>query len=518
MYIAERSGPALEGLANYFDAVDRAQTDMNAAVAAGIITQDEANTIVSLAARGHDQWQARLREVRGELTKVSDRQEDAANTAAAYYVGMGKIAIAEHEAMVAGAFWNITLADAANAYQAGADAADEYRTQLEKQREALITSREEQARLTALTGDYFTTAVNAGADSLVSFNRSVTTSGGLTAEQSANLGELTSAYERTQSNIRSLQGGTAGLGLTEEELNKKLGEQYEQLGLLEQAMGPLKGITSEVTGVNESYAYNQGAINDALYAAADAADASAAELAMLGLATGQLSEEQAIAALKAAALQEKILALGDAIANGMDPQTALNQLETFKAGLEAQDWNIRIGLDAEPVQKDSGKIKEKIQPALDDVKGSVDDISVAFVDMAETGGTELGNLATAVTPPYDEFLKLNGEVSILKDTLYGLPKRIDIDVYYNTHGTPPGSYTPPIGGGGGAAVGGTTGGGAAPQPSPGPRSGPMSGMVGDMGGGMVNNFNIYGSDPQQTAQEVGAILARQARLNKAARV
>lgn len=517
LYIAERSGPALEGLANYFDAVDRAQTDMNAAVAAGIITQDEANTIVSLAARGHDQWQARLREVRGELTKVSDRQEDAANTAAAYYVGMGKIAIAEHEAMVAGAFWNITLADAANAYQVGADAADEYRTQLEKQREALITSREEQARLTALTGDYFTTAVNAGADSLVAFNRSVTTSGGLTAEQSANLGELTSAYERTQSNIRSLQGGTAGLGLTEEELNKKLGEQYEQLGLLEQAMGPLKGITSEVTGVNESYAYNQGAINDALYAAADAADASAAELAMLGLATGQLSEEQAIAALKAAALQEKILALGDAIANGMDPQTALNQLETFKAGLEAQDWNIRIGLDAEPVQKDSGKIKEKIQPALDDVKGSVDDISVAFVDMAETGGTELGNLATAVTPPYDEFLKLNGEVSILKDTLYGLPKRIDIDVYYNTHGTPPGSYTPPIGGGG-ATVGGTTGGGAAPQPSPGPRSGPMSGMVGDMGGGMVNNFNIYGSDPQQTAQEVGAILARQARLNKAARV
>lgn len=518
MYIAERSGPALEGLANYFDAVDKAQSDMNAAVAAGIITQDEANTIVSLAARGHDQWQARLREVRGELTKVSDRQEDAANTAAAYYVGMGKIAIAEHEAMVAGAFWNITLADAANAYQVGADAADEYRTQLEKQREALITSREEQARLTALTGDYFTTAVNAGADSLVSFNRSVTTSGGLTAEQSANLGELTSAYERTQSNIRSLQGGTAGLGLTEEELNKKLGEQYEQLGLLEQAMGPLKGITSEVTGVNESYAYNQGAINDALYAAADAADASAAELAMLGLATGQLSEEQAIAALKAAALQEKILALGDAIANGMDPQTALNQLETFKAGLEAQDWNIRIGLDAEPVQKDSGKIKEKIQPALDDVKGSVDDISVAFVDMAETGGTELGNLATAVTPPYDEFLKLNGEVSILKDTLYGLPKRIDIDVYYNTHGTPPGSYTPPIGGGSGAAVGGTTGGGAAPQPSPGPRSGPMSGMVGDMGGGMVNNFNIYGSDPQQTAQEVGAILARRARLNKAARV
>lgn len=518
MYIAERSGPAITGLADYLDVLETAEKNLDRAVEEGMMTREQANVVLGLSAIGHQNAQKIYRETRDVLEEQDAAMDRASDTIAAYYIGMGRVAIAEEEARIAGAFWNVTLEDAARVTIDAAEAADEYRTQLEKQREALITSREEQARLTALTGDYFTTAVNAGADSLVAFNRSVTTSGGLTAEQSANLGELTSAYERTQSNIRSLQGGTAGLGLTEEELNKKLGEQYEQLGLLEQAMGPLKGITSEVTGVNESYAYNQGAINDALYAAADAADASAAELAMLGLATGQLSEEQAIAALKAAALQEKILALGDAIAKGMDPQTALNQLETFKAGLEAQDWNIRIGLDAEPVQKDSGKIKEKIQPALDDVKGSVDDISVAFVDMAETGGTELGNLAAAVTPPYDEFLKLNGEVSILKNTLYELPKRIDIDVYYNTHGTPPGSYTPPIGGGGGAAVGGTTGGGAAPQPSPGPRSGPMSGMVGDMGGGMVNNFNIYGSDPQQTAQEVGAILARQARLNKAARV
>lgn len=361
-YIARRSGPALEGLANYFEAVDKAQTDMNAAVAAGIITQDEANTIVNLAARGYDQWQQRLRDVRGELREVNTRVENVTNTTAAYYIGMGQLAIAEREAQAAGAFWNVTLADAARVTIEAADAADAYRTKLEEQRAALITTREEQERLVALTGDYFTTAT--------------------------------------------------------------------------EAFGTADDITT-----------NLDAQNAALYAAADAADASAAELAMLGLATGQLSEEQAIAAMKAAALQTKILELGDAIANGMDPQEALNRLQTFQAGLDAQDFRVRIGLDAEPVTKDSSKVKQAIQPALDDVKGSVDDLTTSFVVMAEDGAAKLGDLATAVTPPYDEFVKLTGEVGTLKDLLYGLNGQVvNIRVNYTTTGTPP-----PSGGGGSSA-------------------------------------------------------------------
>ena len=269
MYIAERSGPAITGLADYLDVLETAEKNLDRAVEEGMMTREQANVVLGLSAIGHQNAQKIYRETRDVLEEQDAAMDRASDTIAAYYIGMGRVAIAEEEARIAGAFWNVTLEDAARVTIDAAEAADEYRTQLEKQREALITSREEQARLTALTGDYFTTAVNAGADSLVAFNRSVTTSGGLTAEQSANLGELTSAYERTQSNIRSLQGGTAGLGLTEEELNKKLGEQYEQLGMLEQAMGPLKGITSEVTGVNESYVYNQDAINDALYAAAE---------------------------------------------------------------------------------------------------------------------------------------------------------------------------------------------------------------------------------------------------------
>ena len=233
---------------------------------------------------------------------------------------------------------------------------------LEEQRAALITTREEQERLIALTGDYFTTA-------------------------------------------------------------------------------------TEAFGTADDLVANIDAQGAALYAAADAAGASASELALLGVATGQLTPEMAASALQAAATQAKILELGDAIANGMDPQTALNHLATFKANLEAQDFMVRVGIETEGVTKDSGKIKEKIQPALDDVKGSVDDIGIAFVDMAETGSTELGNLATAVTPTYDQFAKLTGEVGTLKDLLFGLDgKVVNIRVNYTTTGTPPptgGSSAPP---------------------------------------------------------------------------
>ncbi len=46
-----------------------------------------------------------------------------------------------------------------------------------------------------------------------------------------------------------------------------------------------------------------------------------------------------------------------------------------------------------------------------------------------------------------------------------------------------------------------------------PAGGGKAGM-----GAITNNFYIHGNDPQQIAQEVGVILARQARLNKAARI
>lgn len=112
----------------------------------------------------------------------------------------------------------------------------------------------------------------------------------------------------------------------------------------------------------------------------------------------------------------------------------------------------------------------------------------------------------------------------LSENLGGLPKRIDVDIYVNTHGTVPdlsggvgGSAPQPRATGGPVAAGqpyvvGERG----PElfvPAGNGRIVPNAAMMGD-----TMNFYISSSDPRQAADEVSVILARRARLNKAARV
>lgn len=340
---------------------------------------------------------------------------------------------------------------ARRAAEADREAATAAREAATAAREQLILLREEQDRLSAASGDYFTTAVNAGNDAMVTWSRTVSTAGGLTSEQSANLDELTQAYQRTQDNIRSLQGGTDGLGLSEEELNKKLGEQYEQLGLLEQAMGPLQGITAEVTGVTEGWKYNQEAINSELYDAADAAGASAEELALLGLATGQLSEAQAIAALKSAALRGKIEELGQAIANGMDPTEALNRLDAFEKGLEARDFTVPLGIEVE--EGADTKARDKVAGII--TKGiPEDDRKIDLIVSTDIAELSVSGFIDNVMQPtidglYEVLLQAETEgattaVSNLKALLEQLTdKTVRVTTVYDTAGTPPA----PAGGG-----------------------------------------------------------------------
>lgn len=340
---------------------------------------------------------------------------------------------------------------ARRAAEADREAATAAREAATAAREQLILLREEQDRLSAASGDYFTTAVNAGNDAMVTWSRTVSTAGGLTSEQSANLDELTQAYQRTQDNIRSLQGGTDGLGLSEEELNKKLGEQYEQLGLLEQAMGPLQGITAEVTGVTEGWKYNQEAINSELYDAADAAGASAEELALLGLATGQLSEAQAIAALKSAALRGKIEELGQAIANGMDPTEALNRLDAFEKGLEARDFTVPLGIEVE--EGADTKARDKVAGII--TKGiPEDDRKIDLIVSTDIAELSVSGFIDNVMQPtidglYEVLLQAETEgattaVSNLKALLEQLTdKTVRVTTVYDTTGTPPA----PAGGG-----------------------------------------------------------------------
>jgi hypothetical protein len=84
---------------------------------------------------------------------------------------------------------------------------------------------------------------------------------------------------------------------------------------------------------------NVEAVNKALYEQVAAAGASAATLALLGVATGQFTQEQAEAALKAAVLQEQIRAIAASVAAGdLSIGDALGQLNQAREALDVSNW------------------------------------------------------------------------------------------------------------------------------------------------------------------------------------
>ena len=96
---------------------------------------------------------------------------------------------------------------------------------------------------------------------------------------------------------------------------------------------------------------NVEAVNKALYEQVEAAGASAATLALLGVATGQFTQEQAEAALKAAVLQEQIRAIAASVAAGdLSIGDALGQLNQAREALDASNLAAVAGTGEAGVQ------------------------------------------------------------------------------------------------------------------------------------------------------------------------
>ena len=104
-------------------------------------------------------------------------------------------------------------------------------------------------------------------------------------------------------------------------------------------------------------------LNAALYEQAEAAGASAAQLALLGVATGQFTQEQAQAALKAAIMQEQLrkiaagvvsgdLSINDAMAatsalqTNLDTTQSMDQLQALITEINTSEAAVDVGFDA----------------------------------------------------------------------------------------------------------------------------------------------------------------------------
>ena len=103
--------------------------------------------------------------------------------------------------------------------------------------------------------------------------------------------------------------------------------------------------------VNAEGAVNVEAMNKALYEQVGLQKASAATMALLGVATGQFTQEQAEAALKAAVLNEQIVAIAKSVAAGdVSIGDALGQLNQAREALDASNLEAIAGTGEAGVQ------------------------------------------------------------------------------------------------------------------------------------------------------------------------
>lgn len=169
----------------------------------------------------------------------------------------------------------------------------------------------------AQSGSEHVAAVLSGlTDELISYQTQVVTTGGLTEVQTRNLNDLRDEYEKIQRNIDSLQGGTAGLGLTTDQLNEKLEKQYEALGLVEQAMRPLEGVTTDIVSSSGQWIVDSERLNQLAFDSVVANTNSAERIAKLAMARGELTKEEAQAIIMEANLVGQAEELGRQYAAG----------------------------------------------------------------------------------------------------------------------------------------------------------------------------------------------------------
>lgn len=214
--------------------------------------------------------------------------------------------------------------------------------------------------------------------------------GGRTAEQNRILGELTDQHDKADLSIRDYQAGVKGLTMEEDERNDKIAEQSELMGLLSDKMGDLQNITGSLVSVYVPAILNQETMNEELFKAAEGSGASAFALAALGVQLGIFTEEEAKAALKAAAMASKVEQLGKRIADGsISVEGAIVLMNNFAEVID-EEYVLQLstgGLE-KPIE-DIESLGEKIKDVEIPVESAVVGITRDFVALSNTLGTEL---------------------------------------------------------------------------------------------------------------------------------
>lgn len=309
---------------------------------------------------------------------------------------------------------------------------------IEEQNDVIAEAIKRRQEMIAATGDLFTEQMNAERGSglykqaIEDIGTAWVRVGGRSEEQNALLEDLQTAYEKAGKEVRDYSTGIKGFGQDQEKVNEKIADAQARMQHYGEQIRNLEAVQGNLQQVQITAVWNQEAINDMLYTSADAAGASATQLAMLKIATGELSDEQAIAALKAAAMATKIEEFGEAIARGMDPQRALQFIKDFQSELDQADFSVliepkiaprnRVGGDPTgellkdlPREEREFEIEARTEQATDDigtffdlVGGATDQTYDATVNAVVNGMAEIDELQTKLNA-------IEGEYKVLID-------------------------------------------------------------------------------------------------------
>lgn len=238
------------------------------------------------------------------------------------------------------------------------------------------------AAFNAVSGDYRTPLPQGDKPLVAPAATTNVVTGGLTTEQRDLLADYGDLAQRAQEEIFKLTNGVGTFGMAQEEVNKRISEAQGEMEHYQALMAPLEGVVGSVSVAHRDLAVNTDAVYTALYKEAEAAGATPEALIALGLATGIMTEAQAEAALKAAALQQKIVELGQKIAEGLPVNLAMADLGRFIDKLTGADG----GAGVIPAAQD----------AKTEIAGLPGEIALAAAGVVQPA-TDLGaNVATAM--------------------------------------------------------------------------------------------------------------------------
>lgn len=277
------------------------------------------------------------------------------------------------------------------------------------------------AAIVAVEGDY--TRKLPGEDKpLVTPERTVShTTGGLSPEQQQLLADYRGEVKKLEEDLYNLTNGIGTFGMEQEKVNERIADAQGEIAHYRQLMAPLEGVTGQVSTSQQGLAVNVSAVHRAIYEQLlTLPKGGEAAIAFAG-ATGIMSEAQMKAALIAASVQEKIIALAAEIAKGLPIDAAL-------ADLDAYIDRIENGVDpavADMTTNTPTRIGEMRTRMLEEVEGLGTDIptnlATGLAETTEAAVTAATDTATAVTDamrsafgvesPSTVFMEIGGELT-----------------------------------------------------------------------------------------------------------